>query len=187
MDKQTINRYILALQTQAKKVKADDFDLHVWKSVTAGIVGKIFGTQSPKIAAINAIEHVSDIGISGYIYRSNMDECKRQATALMQEYINELKMFGLEKKSVDVDTSSAANTNTDKQENTPLLNYEFIQSCLQYELTGKQYQALQQLLQNTSNGNNKEERAAAIADKIKSFGADVAAEILAKILLEVKV
>lgn len=167
-----IANYTTLLKKQLKQLKKEEVDWKLWKSTTVNLLQRIFGLYSHQVQQIKAIKHETSIGLSGYIYRDNIEECINRAKGLMQAYLDELHTFGL---PTSVQSKEAATKKTNNE--TKLIN-----DILEYELTGRQHKELQQILTNKEWDEAK--KVEELMDKMKTFGNEVVAHILARIVVE---
>jgi len=176
---ETVDRYIDVLKKQGIKINDTNFNLTLWKAETSNFLQRIFGKKTPKTEQIDQITYQSTVADSGYIYSDNLEECKEQAKAFIKSYIYELQTFGIEEMQTDSDTST---TKMNKSSNAASIEVQSILEIIQYELTGRQYKDIQEII--SSNLADKE-KIAQLSDKIKTFSADVAANILANIFTQI--
>lgn len=77
-------------------------------------------------------------------------------------------------------TTNVSNTNTQSQNQEQSLAIDIFLEAIKDDLTGKQIKELKEVL--TESGNDAEKARGGIIEKLKSFGSDVAANIVANIL-----
>ena len=155
---------ISLLQGQIDKLKAKDFDLDAWKKYTIIILARIFGDNSQKVQQIENIEYdysswsLRDTsGTSEYL-----DTCKKLGREIIQASIDELNTLGLPETAENPDEF-----------------YHTIMDALQDELKGSQVKELRQILSTTDSPEEKREK---VLEKLKSYGSEVAQDILSHIL-----
>lgn len=172
------DKQIELLRKQIEKLDDKDFDLDAWKSSTTVILGRIFGDNYQGIKAIEKIKFDSGgwaIGDASHFW-DNMTSCKKQGKEILEACITELETFGLpEKKKTD---SSGININLTQNQNQTV-NINLLISALEDELTVSQLREVNDLMKVDE---PKSEKKRKIIEKIKSFGSDVASNILANIL-----
>ena len=77
-------------------------------------------------------------------------------------------------------TTNVSNTNTQSQNQEQSLAIDMFLEAIKDDLTGKQIKELREVL--ATSGNDEEKARSGIIEKLKSFGSDVAANIVANIL-----
>ena len=163
------------LKGQLNKIEEPKFDLDSWKSSTSIILSRIFGDNYQGTKSINKIKLTGggwSFGGSG-TYWDNMESCKTQARDIIIACINELETFGLPEKK---DGSSGINISLTQNQT---VNIHLLISALEDELTGTQLREVKEIMKSKENVDVKKSK---ILEKIKSFGGDVASNILANIL-----
>lgn len=110
-----------------------------------------------------------------------LSDVKSTVKGLIQNVISEIEHFNLPTmKQSKIDRSiNINNHNTNTNTQNVKVNLEFLKELLNDNLTGKQYKDLQEILKED---NDTAILAPKLIDKIKSFGADVASNILAGLL-----
>lgn len=173
-----IEKQIELIKIQIEKLEHSDFDLKAWKSSTIIILGRIFGETYNGIKAIENIKYSSS-GVYTATTSStwnNMKSCKNQGKAILEACITELEIFGKpDKKQVD---SSGISINLTQNQNQTV-NINLLISALEEELTVSQLREVNDIMKSEG---PKTEKKGKIINKIKSFGGDVASNILANIL-----
>ena len=171
-------KQIELIKKQIDKLNEKDFDLDAWKSSTNIILGRIFGDTYQGIKAIEKIKFSSSGWASEGDSHSydNMTSCKKQGKDILDACVTELKTFGQpDKKEND---KSGININLTQNQNQTV-NINLLISALENELTVSQLREVNELMKTDEPKSEKKKK---IIDKIKSFGADVASNILANIL-----
>lgn len=159
------------LKSRIEKLYAKDFDLEAWKNYTIVILARIFGPENQKIKQIEKIQY--DYGswslrdTSGY--SSYLDTCKKLSSEILEASISELENFGLPE------------IKTEEQKEDESL--KIILHALEDELKVSQYK---ELITIASSDEKNEVRQKVIIEKLKSYGNDVAFQILSKILANSK-
>jgi hypothetical protein len=171
-------KQIELIKRQISKLDEKDFDLDAWKSSTTVILGRIFGDTYQGLKAIEKIKFDSGgwaIGDASHFW-DNMVSCKKQGKDILEACITELETFGQpDKKESD---KSGININLTQNQNQTV-NITLLISALEDELTVSQLREVNELMKTEE---PKSEKKRKIIDKIKSFGGDVASNILANIL-----
>jgi hypothetical protein len=155
---------ISLLQGQIDKLKAKDFDLDAWKKYTIIILARIFGDNSQKVQQIENIEY----DYSSWSLRDTsgsseyLDTCKKLGREILQASIDELNTLGLPETAEKPDEF-----------------YNTIMEALEDELKGSQVKELRQILSTTDSPEEKRDK---VLEKLKSYGSEVAQDILSHIL-----
>jgi len=173
-----IEKRIELLRNQIQKLDEKDFDLDAWKSSTTVILGRIFGDSYQGIKAIDKIKFDSGgwaIGDASHFW-DNMASCKKQGKDILEACIIELETFG-EPEKVNPENSGININLTQNQNQT--VNINLLISALEDELTVSQLREVNELMKADEPKSTKKKK---IIDKIKSFGSDIASNILANIL-----
>ena len=116
---------------------------------------------------------------SGYSGGSNINARKEQAVKLVEGMVKEIERFGLpeqltlEKEGVNINITQTQNQETK-------INLSLIIETIQNELKGSELKELQKLIEDKET--KVEEKKVKIVEKLKSFGNDVASNIVANIL-----
>jgi hypothetical protein len=172
------DKQIELIKKQISKLEDKDFDLDAWKSSTTVILGRIFGDSYQGVKAIEKIKFDSGgwaIGDASHFW-DNMTSCKKQGKDILEACITELETFGQpEQKKTD---NSGININLTQNQNQTV-NINLLISALEDELTVSQLREVNDLMKIDE---PKSEKKRKIIDKTKSFGSDVASNILANIL-----
>jgi len=167
-------KQIELIMKQLLKLDSNDFDLSGWKSSTSVILSRIFGDSYQGIKAIENIRYSS--GGVGSVHWDNLASCKKQGKDILEACIAELETFG--QPDLKKNDNSGININlTQNQNQTVKIN--LLIGALEDELTVSQLREVNELM-NTEEP--KSEKRKKLIDKLKSFGSDVASNILANIL-----
>lgn len=168
------DKQIELINKQLGKLESSDFDLEGWKSSSIVILSRIFGDNYSGIKAIENIKY-SGGGI-GDVHWDNLTSCKKQGKDILGACITELETFGQpEQKKKE---NSGININLTQNQNQTV-NVSLLISTLQDELTGSQLREVTELMKIEEPQSEKKKK---IIEKIKSFGSDVASNIIANIL-----
>lgn len=185
-----IEKYITSLE-EIKNVRIDSATtLSTWKARAVNIIVRIYGKDSRQEEQINKINYktypsISYGTIGGGMHHSgggnNLEVCKKQAYDLIESFINELKTFGLpeidDNKNKKIDGINITLNQTQTQKQT--INLNIILEALQEELTGKQLKEIQDIIDNDKTVEDKKK---GIIETLKSFGKDLATNVIANIL-----
>jgi hypothetical protein len=129
------------------------------------------------------VQSVKKINAVGWDY-DNTPNAKEAAKTLLTGLIQDINDFGLEylnpKQSIDKGLNLSVNqSNQQNQTTTVNINLEFIVDILKGELRTSEIEELKEILDSTDEPKVKKKNFIA---KIKSFGSDVASNILANLL-----
>ncbi|WP_461490535.1 hypothetical protein [Pontibacter sp. HJ8] len=149
--------------------------LEGWKSTAENIVAMIYGNNSASVEHIKKLEfRPSYNGGSNALIR------KHQAKIIIEGFIYQLIEFGLpERENKKPDSERIHISLTQNQHQEANINIDIILSAIKDELTGKQQKEVQEIIDLEAPVEEKKSR---IIDKLKSFGSDVASNIVASIL-----
>lgn len=152
------------LKAQIDKLQAKDFDLEAWKKYTIIMLARIFGDNTQKIKQIESIEYDysswslrDTVGSSSYL-----DTCKKLGREILSASIDELETLGLP-----------------RSEDVPDEFFQAIEEALMDELKGSQFKEIRQII---SSGESRENKKEQVLEKLKSYGSEVAQDILSNIL-----
>jgi len=133
-----VEKEVMMLREQIKKLENKDFDLDAWKIYTINILERIFGAESHKIQQIKELKYdfsswnLRDTsGSSGSIIKT--------ARVILESSINELESFGLPQKE-KAETAGASDA---------------VLSVFEDELKGSQFKRLKEILQIADNNEKK--------------------------------
>lgn len=171
-----VDKQITLIKAQIEKINDSDFDLSAWKSSTILILDRIFGSDYQGIKAIEKIRYNSSGISNGHssAFWDNMDSCKKQAREILETCLMELETFGVrEQKQM---ANNGININLTQNQS---VNINLLISAIKDELTGAQMKEVEEIMNSPENQKDKKNK---IFDKIKSFGVDVASNVLANIL-----
>ncbi|MDN3722753.1 hypothetical protein QRD02_00035 [Aequorivita sp. SDUM287046] len=173
-----IDKQIELLKKQIEKLDENNFNLDAWKSSTIIILGRIFNTNYQGITSIDKIKFSrGGGGFSGKThFWDNMTSCKKQGKDILEACITELEIFG-EPEKVNSEKSEITINLSQNQNQT--INITLLISALEDELTISQLSEVNELMKADEPKSVKKVK---IIEKIKTFGSDVASNILANIL-----
>lgn len=175
-----VGKYILALKEIQNPDILNEFDLKSWKGKAINLVIRIYGKDSVQESQINEIRFenymIPSVSLQSFRPRSNADLCKEQATKTIEGFISDLSNFGLPEKN---DTTNKGGINISVSQNqNQTISVNVIWESVEAELTGKQLKEIKAIIEDKDE-NSKGDK---IFNKLKSFGADLAAKIIASIL-----
>ncbi|GAA0892993.1 hypothetical protein GCM10009122_26720 [Fulvivirga kasyanovii] len=179
-------KYIVALKEIKTPDITDNYSLQSWKSKAINIVTRIYGKDSKQEEQINLIRFKTYPTFGSYSPRggsktfgggNNAAHCQKQATEVIDGLITDIKNFGIPEKDVAVNSDKINITVNQNQSQT--INIKILVDALQNELTGRQLNEVQEIIEEDM---DKQEKRKKIIDKIKSFGGDIASNVIANIL-----
>lgn len=177
------DKFIQALKSLIdQKINSGD-ELEVWKGQAINILTRIYGESCEQIEQVKAIKHRTypSIGTIGggrsFGGGNNIDSCRTQAYGLANGFVKELETLGLPEAKV---SKAHEKINITVNQNQSIkVDLNLILGSLKDELTGNQLKDIQQILDSPEEPKGKKNK---IIEKLKSFGGDVASNILANIL-----
>ncbi|WPR75218.1 hypothetical protein [Algoriphagus sp. NG3] len=164
---------LIELKSETQAIR-DSYTLTDWKNKATNVIIRIYGHDSPPEKQIENLRYLP--GFSG---GSNVNERKKQASQLIDGLIKEIERFGLpsqlkkEKEGLHINITQTSNQQTK-------INLSLIIEIIQDELKGAQLKALQEIIEDKEV--EAEEKKVRIIEKLKSFGSDIASNIVASIL-----
>ncbi len=171
------DKEIELLRKQLDKLSLSNFDIEAWKHSTVIILNRIYGPNSQAVKSIDNIKY-SSFGIYGGggsgFHSDNLESCKQQGRGILEACISELETFGSPEKNQSAKGGISITVNQNQT-----VSVQLLVSAIQDELTGSQLKELKQIMNSSDSVEKKKER---LTDKLKSFGKDVATNILANIL-----
>ncbi|MFD2580871.1 hypothetical protein ACFSR6_00105 [Pedobacter vanadiisoli] len=124
--------------------------------------------------SVGMIEHLGD-GVMGY----QISNVKETCYGILDNMILETENFGVPTKNdMKVDKSININNHNNNTQ-TQTLNLEILKEAFKESLTGKQYKELAEIVEEEKDITKATPR---LIDKIKSFGGDVASNVLASLI-----
>lgn len=172
-------KQIELIHKQLSKLESNDFDLSGWKSSTIVILSRIFGDSYQGTKAVENIKHDSGgliVGGINSVSWNNMVSCKKQGKDILEACITELETFG--QPELKKNDNSGININLTQNQNQTV-NINLLIGALQDELTDSQLKEVNEIMNAEEAKSEKKKK---LIDKLKSFGSDVASNILANIL-----
>ena len=176
----TTEKAIEAIREKINEIDSIQYydQFYPWKKATIGTLKRV----TPHNETI--IEHLSEIESTSMYGGDYKESAKRDSKQLLESLIKDLERFGLEeppkesgvKELVKVDVNQ---TNNQTQSTNISFNIEIIMDVLKGELRTSEIDELKEILDSSDEPKVKKKR---FVDKIKSFGSDVASNILANLL-----
>lgn len=174
-----------AIQALTKKIEqlesvrtTDEF--YNWQKTTSSTLQNIYPNRPPVIERFHTIKPY-EMKWKGDGTRIN--EGKKEAREYLDSLISDIEHFGLphlsEKNTTDALNVSVHQHNEQNQSTQVSVNFEYIVEVLRGELRTSEIDELKEILDTDDEPKVKKKR---FIDKIKSFGSDVASNILANLL-----
>ena len=157
----------------------------IWQTTVVGTLSNIY-TASDK--RVESFEKISSYAV--YFDRTidKTNDAKESAEELLNSLIIDLENFGIVKFSSDSSKTGVninVNQNNHQNQSTSIsFQLDFLVEILKDELKGGQVKELKAILESSDEPEKKTKR---FIDKIKSFGSDVASNILTNLLTNPKV
>lgn len=155
------SKQIKLLKKQITKLDEEDFDLEVWKISTILLLEKIFGKSSSEIKQIKEISG----DMSSWTLRDNLGDVKSERSKLLGKQILQTCIDELEL--------------TDEPDDNMGVVSNALLELFKDELTGSQYNSLNQLLSSTT---DIEEKTKQLTEFFKTFDKNIFIQILARYL-----
>jgi len=181
-----IDKYIQALRTVENPIINSGYDLQTWQTKTVNIISRIYGAESKQEEQLKEIKFKGypRYGIVNRNSPSNMSgggnngkHCEKQANEIINSFISDLETFGLPE-PIPQEKNSGINISVNQSQNQTV-NVNVIWEAIKEELTGKQLKEVEEIINDSDEPDSKKRR---IFDKLKSFGTDVASNIIAGLL-----
>lgn len=143
-----------------------------WCGATKGVLERIFGKHSQKLVEIESLNYRQYS--SGAVDKNGFIDAGK---LMINTWIKELEVLGT---PISIDSTGDNMSLTIVQNQNQVVQLSVVLECVKDELTGAQQKELQAILDDPDVP--KESKRKKIFDKIKSFGSDVASNIVANIL-----
>ncbi|WP_291103985.1 MULTISPECIES: hypothetical protein [unclassified Flavobacterium] len=179
IDKEVAIKAINSKLEQLKSVGGHQ-EFNNWRKITSTTLSNIYTNKEDLIQKFESIKAWVTV-MSGSGDRTN--QAKREAEDYLKSIISDIEHFGLpqlidskqsEKLSVNVHQQNNQNQSTSVN-----INIDFILDVLKGELRNSEIEEVKDILESDDEPKEKKKK---FIDKIKSFGSDVASNILANIL-----
>lgn len=161
------------LETETNDIQGSSA-LTSWKNKATNVIIRIYGVDSAPVEQIKAMKYSASL--SG---GDNLQSKKHEAKKLMEALVKDISRFGLPNIQTRKDNGVSINI-TQHQNQSTKINISLIVDAIQDELKGSQLKQLQEVMSNKEMDN--EEKKSRIVDKLKSFGSDIASNIIANLL-----
>lgn len=182
-----IKKYIEALKTVKNPTINSNYDLQNWKVKAGNVISRIYGDESKQeeqIKEINFRNYSLFATVRGGNSPStssgggnNGKHCEKQANEMIKSFISDLETFGLPEPRKN-ENSNGINISVNQSQNQTV-NVNVIWESIKEELTGKQLKEIEAIINDNDKSESKKKR---IFEKLKSFGIDVASNIIANII-----
>jgi|TARA_B110000261_G_C12906839_1_gene286758 hypothetical protein len=180
-----LSRLINALGELSNPIFNKDTDLQTWKGKTVNVLNRIYGANSNQEEQIKSIKlrrftRVSTVGSRPSGPNHNGNDCAKQANELIISFIKDLQEFGVPKLIEEKNQQGINISVNQNQSQNQTMNLQLILDIIRNELPGKEVKEIENIINDKNI--NPEKKKSKIVDKIKSFGKDVVANILAGIV-----
>jgi hypothetical protein len=182
-----IEKYLYSLNKLYSRKIENGLDYQNWKTEALNLIIKIYGENHHFEKELRNIKRIktSTISLNGGngMYNApgsdNLKSCTKRGKDLIKVIIEDLEIYELpEKKSSTPSDQSQINLNvTQNNNNSQTVNLNIILNQLEKDLSPDQIKELQTIL--NSQADDKKQK---MLNKLKSFGGDVCANIIAGIL-----
>lgn len=182
-----IEKYIQALKAVENPTINSNYDLQTWQAKAVNIVSRIYGDESKQEEQIKEIKFKSYPSFGTIGGRNspstrsgggnNGKHCEKQANEIIKSYIADLETFGIPEPK-QRENNGGINISVNQSQNQTV-NVNVIWESIKDELTGKQLKEVEEIIDDNDEPESKKKR---IFEKLKSFGADVASNIIAGLL-----
>jgi hypothetical protein len=151
-----------------------------WQTTVVGTLSNIYTASDKRVVSFESINSFA-VYFNTTIDKTN--DAKDSAVELLNSLIKDLENFGIVKFNSNSDkTGVNINVNQNSHQNqstTVSVNFELIIESLKFGLSGVQIEELKEILESHQEPKEKKKT---FVEKIKSFGSDVASNILANLL-----
>ena len=152
-----------------------------WQGTTSLTLSSIYGENDKRVKRFEKIRAYEFYLVDGF---ERVPEAKLEAKGILDGLITDLTDFGIpkskesENKGINVNVNQH-NTQTQTQTTNVNINLELFIEAMKDELTGGQVKELKAIIDSNEEPAQKKK---SFVEKIKSFGSDVASNILANVL-----
>jgi hypothetical protein len=180
-------KYIEALKSVQIPTITSNYDLQTWKAKAINIISRIYGDESKQENQINEIKYQSYPSFGTIGGRNspstssgggnNSKHCEKQAQEIIGSFIYDLETFDIPEPK-QTEKNGGINISLHQNQNQTV-NVNVIWESIRDELKGSQLKEIEEIINDDDEPQSKKKR---IFDKVKSFGTDVATNIIAGIL-----
>ena len=181
------DKYIKALESIGNPTINTKNDLEIWKIKAINIVGRIYGDDSKEVKQIEQIKFINYPSISIISSSSyqppprksdnNAKHCEKKAKEIINSFIYDIENFGIPKPKT-IENSKGINISVNQNQNQTI-NVNVIKEIIRDELKGSQFKEIENIIKSKEQPQSKRQK---IFDKLKSFGADISANIIVNLL-----
>lgn len=182
------NIAIKAIEDKLEKLRTINFSeqFDVWQKSTIHTLINIFSESDRRVKSLEEIKSCI------YYFDNRVDKTNnaiKESDELLQNLIKDIQDFGIPQKLTNSENKSGLNinvqqNNTQNQSTNISIQLDFLIEILKDELKGAQIKELKSILESEQPQNEKK---ISFIEKLKSFGSDVASNILANILTNPRV
>ena len=156
----------------------DSGQFYTWRKSTIGTLKRVVPNNT------TIFNHLNEIVVSSPFGGDFYDSGKLESESLLESLILDIQRFGFEesvKKNIDADKIhvSVNQNNSQVQSTNVSINLNLLLDAFKDELRKSEIEELKEILESADEPKTKKKN---FFDKIKSFGSDVASNILANIL-----
>jgi len=156
----------------------NEYELKSWKSNVINIILRVYGENSKQESSIDDIMYKRYMSINGVGGGNNLGLCYKQANQVIQGFINDIETFGFPEKKTTGSSGINISLNQNQSQHQSV-EINIIWESIKDELKGKQAKEIEEIVNGSE---TPEEKKVKLIDKIKSFGSDIASNIVAGIL-----
>ena len=184
MNEQSISllkRQLLELEkigTNPETQKEYSFGVVAWKSSTISILERIYGKDSKKLELIGNIVLDRTYSLNGPD-RYNIESVKDIGRSIIEACIAELEILGLPVNMYDGIDKGINLMVVQSLSNQQTIKLELLVSIMREELTGKQLDEVQEILNEITDSDTKKKK---IFEKVKTFGLETLSNIITGII-----
>jgi hypothetical protein len=149
-----------------------------WQKATIGTLKRVVPYNS------TIIEHLSEIKSLGNYGGDMKESAKRDSKQILESLLKDIERFGLEEPPKEIKANEVIKVdvnqhNSQNQSTIVNVNIELILESLKFGLSGIQIEELKEILESDQESKEKKK---SFAEKIMSFGSEVASNVLANLL-----
>jgi hypothetical protein len=159
-------------------------DFNKWQQSTKITLNHIYGEKDERVLELTRIEAYRNFGFTGI---ERVPDARDEAKSYLGGLIVDIERLGLPIKEAAKKAGINVNVNQNNHQNQTTnvnINLELFIDAIKDELKGGQVKELQAIL---NSDEEPEKKKKSFVDKLKSFGSDVASNILANVLTNPKV
>lgn len=176
-----VEKFIEAFKEIANPQIRNGEELKAWQGKAINIIVRVYGENSIQEQQIINVQFqtYSSIHVNGKTFGggNNSSQCEKQAFEVINGFISDLTTFGLPAQRV-VEKTSGINISVNQHQHQTV-ELRLILDSIKDELTGKQIKEIEDVLKENESPENKKTK---LVQKLKSFGSDIASNIVANIL-----